>query len=205
MKRELLGDGNGWVIYPREWYRTGELYVFGTEGVSTDDVKRTVNLVNNIVREFSLPLQVFNGHTSRSKDTSLIMALIAKHTAQQNIINCDGILAELSRGNYKVSITYGIVVLANPDKYSFKKKPGNQQTSNYGEGYPQGLVILRRYDLENAVKHEIGHMIGLNHHLNCVMDSYCLTSHFCEQCKKKIRKIWSLDNDNNSSSQNQTP
>lgn len=204
MKRELLGDGNGWVIYPREWYRTGELYVFGTEGVGTDDVKRTVNLVSNIVREFGLPLQVFNGHTSRTKDASQVMTLIAKHTTtQQNVIDCDGILAELSKGSYKTSIPYGIVVLANPDKYQFKKKPG-QQTSNYGEGCPQGLVILRRYDLENAVKHEIGHMIGLNHHLNCVMDSYCLTSHYCEQCKKKIRTLWSLDNNDNTSSQNQS-
>ena len=205
MKRELLGDGKEWIIYPREWYRTGELYVFGTEGVNADDVKRSVNLVSNIVREFSLPLQVFNGHTSRIKDASLIMTLIAKHTTRQNIIDCDAILAELSKGSYKTSLPYGIVVLANPDKYHFKKKPGQQQTSINGEGYPQGLVILRRYDLENAVKHEIGHMIGLNHHLNCVMDSYCLTSHYCEQCKKKIRAIWSLDNNSNdTSSQSQT-
>lgn len=52
-------------------------------------------------------------------------------------------------------------------------------------------MVIRRFDLPNAVRHEFGHMIGLGmHHKNCVMDWACSQGIFCEDCKREIKELW---------------
>ena len=87
-------------------------------------------------------------------------------------------------------LPYGLVVLADKDKYTFYHPPGQKEPAIFGIGVPDGVMILTHTHRE-AVRHEFGHVLGLGiHHRGCVMDYKCITPVFCSQCKAQIEEMW---------------
>ena len=135
-----------------------------------------------------------NGNASKGEDIPLIESLIASHTSE-NLIDCDGALEELRRHWSEGILRYGLIVLVNPETYEFKNEPLKLEKAIYGWTDNQGLCVLRRFDIQNAVRHEFGHMLGLatmNHHPGCAMDWHCTEHEFCAKCVKDITEIWEL-------------
>lgn len=175
-----------------EWEKTKKAYVYRTEGVKPDDVEKTIGIIGNVIKDFKLPLTVLNGNLAKKEDSIIIQSLIAS-TAQQNLIDFDGAEAELERLRNSGLLPYGLIVLVAPKRYKFKNPHGCKEPAIYGCGTPEGLIVLRRFDIEIAVRHEFGHMIGLGHHHPCcVMDWGCSIHKFCEECRKEIKEIWEL-------------
>ena len=128
-------------------------------------------------------------------DTLLVKNLVAK-SAPDGLIDCKSVLTELrDYWNHGV-LPYGLIILVNPKDYEFTNEPSDQEPAIYGWTSNQGLCVLRRYDIQNAIRHEFGHMVGLSfHHQGCAMDWNCSVHKFCANCVKDINEIWEL-NDN---------
>ena len=174
----------------RKWEQSGKAYVYGTNGVESSSVEKTIDTVSEVVNEFNLPLKILNGNALMSDDTLLVENLVARH-AQSSLIDCASILTELRRYWNKDVLRYGLVVLISPDRYQFKNEPSDPEPAIYGWTSNQGLSILRCFDIKNAVRHEFGHMVGLAfHHQGCAMDWSCSVQTFCENCLKDISEIW---------------
>ena len=173
----------------REWWKNKKIYVFGTEGVKPDNVRNTIGIICDIIKEFNLPLCILNRNEAKSKDIFVIKILIINNT-QQNLIDCESMEKELIHFWKEDLLPYGLIVLVNPKKYEFKPLEHGDRAI-YGYGTPKGLIILRGFDINNAVRHEFGHMIGLgSHHNNCVMHYSCSIEKFCDRCREKIENIW---------------
>ncbi len=184
MKR--IGDLIGQTY--RKWEQTGEVCVFSTEGVQLNDLDAVVSAINDVIDVFKLPLQAVNGNAVKSEDVSLVERLINSNV-EVCLIDSDSIMNELR--SHK--LLYGLVVLVNHQRYGFKNNPSDPEPAIYGWSDYEGLSILRRFDIKNAVRHEFGHMIGLgNHHPNCVMDWHCPINGFCSACKSLINELWEL-------------
>jgi hypothetical protein len=176
----------------REWEQAKNVYVYATEGVELNNVEKTKDIINDVIEEFNLPLQILNGNADRSEDTHLVENLITGNS-QENLLDGEGILKELRRYWNEGVLRYGLIVLVNPGRYEFRKKPSDNEPAIYGWAHSQGLVVLRGFDIQNAVRHEFGHMVGLGfHHQGCVMDWNCSVHKFCEKCRKDIEEIWDL-------------
>ena len=189
MKRKYIKNFNG----PNE-YREGEknklVYVFGDNGVDSNDIERVVLLIAEVIKTFSLPLQVLNGQTKRSEELPVVRQLITYNT-HGKLIDGDAIENELEHYWNENVLRYDLIILVDPKKYEFKTPTYYKNPAIYGWGSPEGFVILRRFDLKNAVRHEFGHMIGLgHHHQRCVMDWSCPMEAFCDYCYKEIAEIW---------------
>jgi hypothetical protein len=130
------------------------------------------------------------GTKVRANDTRLVENLITGNT-QENSIDCESALEELRRYWNEGVLGFGLVVLV-PERYEFKKEPSDPEPAIYGWTDSQGLAVLRRFDIQNAVRHEFGHMIGLGHHKDCAMDWNCSVYNFCEDCLKEIEEVWEL-------------
>lgn len=84
--------------------------------------------------------------------------------------------------------------IENPKDYEFANESSDQEPAIYGWTSNQGLCVLRRFDIQNAIRHEFGHMVGLGfHHQDCAMDWNCSVHKFCANCVKDINEIWELD------------
>lgn len=176
----------------RTWEQTGDVYVYATKSVESSNVDKTVEVINDLIREFNLPLHAVNGNATKSEDTSLVEDLIIKNT-KHNLINCKSVLEELKSSWNNDVFRYGLVVLVHPQRYQFRNEPSDPEPAKYGWSDDEGLSLLRRYDDENAVRHEFGHMVGLakiEHHSSCAMDYLCSTYEFCENCRQDINERW---------------
>src|SRR2546428_1084487 len=142
-----------------DWEQAGNVYVYATNGVGLSNLVKTIGTIENVVNEFNLPLRILNGNASKGEDIPLIESLIASHTSE-NLIDCDGALEELRRHWSEGILRYGLIVLVNPETYEFKNEPLKLEKAIYGWTDNQGLCVLRRFDIQNAVRHEFGHMLG---------------------------------------------
>jgi hypothetical protein len=178
----------------REWEQTRTVYVYATEGVELSNVEKTIDIINDVINEFDLPLQTVNGNATKSEDIPLVENLITSNTEEKSI-DCKSILEELRRHWNEDVLRYGLIVLVNPKRYQFKSEPSDPEPACYGWTDYEGFSVLRRFDIQNAVRHEFGHMVGLatiEHHSGCVMDWSCPIQNFCENCVKDINEIWEL-------------
>jgi hypothetical protein len=166
----------------REWENSQCLCVFGTDAVAPDDIDRTVGLISAVVAEFHLPLRALNGNADRPGDVRTVENLIHESTTG-GVIDFGRAFARLRES----SIDYGVVVMVNPKKYRLK-----EPLALYGQAEDEGFIVLTRWDIANAVRHEFGHMIGLDHHEGCAMTWKCTVERFCEKCRRDIREIWKL-------------
>jgi hypothetical protein len=157
----------GWKVSGKhwEWENTKNVYVYGTEEVEQENIEKTIMAISEVIKEFNLPLQSLNGNATKSEDVPIVKNLITNNT-QQNLIDFDSLVSELERHRDNGLLPYGLIVLVNPEKYKFKKPPESKEPAIYGCASPEGIIVLRKFDIKNAVRHEFGHMIGLGgeHH-----------------------------------------
>ena len=178
--------------FNREWEQTGKAYVYATKEVELSNIEKTIGTIDSVIAEFNLPLKIHNGNANLPEDALLIETLIASN-AQENLLDGDSALEKLCRYWNEGVLRYGLIVLVN-EKYRLKYKPSEAKPI-YGWTDYRGLSILRRFDIENAVRHEFGHMIGLatlDHHPGCAMAYDCDVYDFCENCRREISEIWEL-------------
>ena len=185
MKRKYWKkDGEHW-----EWEKTGNIYIYGLESFSHEEIERVVSIVDSVIKEFGLPLSIKNGNKHKKDDLNYIEELIQQCADEEGKIDFNLLENELEKLRREKSVLpYGIIILVDEGEYRFK-----DPEAVYGGGSPEGLIVIRRNHINAATKHEFGHMIGLGkHHENCVMSYACTYEQFCEKCRKKIKEIWEL-------------
>jgi len=150
--------------------------------------------IQRLIDEFQLPVQVQS--SSPGKDPlALVQQLVAACTTG-TLLDADRCEKALREARADGKLLHGLVVLLDPGKYrkiAFKEeKP--QEPALYGWSVPDGLSLLLNYD-EPAVRHEVGHMLGLVAHHNedpaCVMNYKCpRPGLFCTSCKMTLIDLW---------------
>ena len=172
-----------------EWERSKEVVVFALDSKFEQEKTAVMKELEGVLKEFLIPLDVFDGNLKRDEDVALVKTLFDS-SIKDNEINYDEFERELLKARQEGRLHYGLVVLVDKDKYSFHQPPWQKERAIFGVGVAVGMVILRHTHRE-AVRHEFGHMLGLgNHHRGCVMDYKCITPAFCSQCKRQIEEMW---------------
>ena len=188
--KEVIWDISG---KPRwNWEKSGGIYVYGLSGVSKKDIENAINLAKEALEELGLPLVVMSGNKHRKGDLPIIEKLLRESLREGGCIDYDLFkdkIYELKEEEDK--LPYGIIILVD-DYYEFCHKPNEREQPVYGYGTCDGIAIIRKSYIPTVTKHEIGHIVGLNHHNNCVMSYVPSSKHFCEKCKEKIKEIWEL-------------
>ncbi|HLC30732.1 MAG TPA: hypothetical protein VJM51_08130 [Dehalococcoidia bacterium] len=139
-------------------------------------------------------MNVIDGNLLCSEDLPDIEALLrASIIGNENKTDDERFEENLYKTRAKGKLPYGVVVLIDKDKHEFYDSPAQSDRAIYGIGVAAGLVILRHTHKE-SVRHECGHMVGLAHHdpkkPGCIMNWECSTTVFCDECKRKIEKMW---------------
>lgn len=175
-----------------KWERTGEIYVYGLLGLGDNEIERVVGIVNDVIKEFKLPLKVENGNKCKKEDLLPVEKLFQLCVHNHRDIDfhlLEKELETLRTENRK--LPYGLIVLVDDTRYEFKNPPDTNQPAIYGCSTPEGLIVIRKKYIDDATKHEFAHMIGLGiHHENCVMSYANTYEQFCEECKEKIKSLW---------------
>lgn len=185
MKR--LGDLLGHKY--RKWEQTGRVFVFATDGVPLDDLEPTIAIINQVIAEFKLPLRTVNGNSNKV-DVPLVEELIMNNS-ESGLIDCNSIMEEFRRHWNERTFPFGLVVLIDDKRFQFKNNCSDHDPAEYGWSHDEGLSLVRRFDIPNAVRHEFGHMVGLGvHHPHCAMDWHCTVHDFCSNCKATMNEIW---------------
>ena len=181
---KMKGWGTHW-----GWESSKEVAVFAIDN-EVEQVKPVViKELGGVLKEFSIPIDVTDGNLRRGEDVALVQTLFDNST-KDNKIDDDEFEREMHKVREDGRLPYGLVVLADKDKYEFYRPPWRKERAIYGVGVPDGVVILRHTHRE-AVRHDFGHMLGLGtHHGGCVMDYKCHTPVFCSQCNRQIREMW---------------
>jgi hypothetical protein len=177
----------------RKWEQTGKVYVFATDGVGLNDLEATIAIIKQVIDEFNLPLQTWNGNADKSEDVPLVESLITSNTVD-SLIDSKSIMEELRCYWNESVLHYGLIVLVNPERHRFRNEPSDPEPAKYGWSDYEGLSVLRCFDIKNAVRHEFGHMVGLgSHHQDSAMDWHCTIHDFCSDCRTIINELWELN------------
>lgn len=180
---------NYWVIKDMKWYweKTGEIFVFGLSNISDYEIDYTIDVIIKVVQEFNLPLSIKSGNNHKKEDFKIIVDLVKECSYKKGVIDFDLLEEKLfNLRNTQGILPYGIILLVDDLEYEFKTPE-----AVYGCGSTEGLIVIRKKHIKKpVVMHEFGHMIGLNHHNNCVMNYYCSYDQFCTNCKEEIKKLW---------------
>ena len=161
-------------------------------GVNLQELEEVVHIVREVIEDFRLPLKVKTGNENKKIDFCILKELIQKSVIDERYIDFDLLESTLLkvRKNKKV-LGYGVVIVVDDERYKFKISPDEKTPAVYGSSSSEGLIIIRKRYIQQATKHEFGHMIGLDkHHSNCVMDYNCTDETFCPSCRNKIKKMW---------------
>ncbi len=183
---KIEGWGTRW-----EWEKSNEVAVFTLDS-KVEQIKPVVmKEVKEVLKEFSLPIDVTDGNLKSGEDMAQIQALF-ESSINFNQINYDEFQGKLLKAREGGRLPFGLIVLVDKDHYTFYHPSQQMEPAIYGVGVSDGLVILRHTHRE-AVRHEFGHMLGLGiHHQGCIMDYNCPPSKFCNKCKTQIRKMWQV-------------
>jgi len=185
---------HSWRTIPRwEWEKSKKIAVFALDNKINASKSNILEYIVELLKEIGIPISVVDGNLEFRDDLFLIKEIFSD-SLKRNEIDYEYFEEKLRevRGNGKLH--YALVILIDREKYEFMfyNKPHEQQAI-YGIGVEDGLVLLRHFHKE-AVRHEIAHMLGLNHHHphkdGCIMNWECATSTFCNDCKNQIRMIW---------------
>lgn len=185
----------GWQTRPRwEYEKTRRVVVFAADAEVSNQQPDVVEYLQELLREFSIPLDVTDGNSEYSEDLPEIEALLrASIKGNENKIDYERFEQKLRKTRDEGKLPYGMVILIDKDKHEFYDPPEQGDQAIYGIGVPDGLVILR-YTHKESVRHEFGHMLGLAHHHpkkpGCIMNWECSTAVFCDVCKRQIEEMW---------------
>jgi len=171
------------------WEKTGEVYIYGLSGVTYIDIETVVSTIADVIKEFKLPLTIKSGNKYKEEDLTHIENTIRDCLYEGKNIDFHILERKLEKMRIENRILpYGIIILVDDTQYKFK-----DPKAIYGSGSAEGLIVIRKRYIDDATKHEFGHMIGLgSHHENCVMSYAGTYDQFCERCRREIKEIWTL-------------
>ncbi|HLC29712.1 MAG TPA: hypothetical protein VJM51_02900 [Dehalococcoidia bacterium] len=182
-------EGDGWRLCPRHrWEDTNKILVIGIGKGSENRKQLVTGSLRKLLDEFQLLFEVQVVPTE-SHVTSLTREVL-QTSLTHGQIDPDAALHELIRKRKEcIKLHPAIVLVIDQSEYKF-----TDPDAKYGVGYDDGLVILREIR-EEAVRHEIGHMLGISSHCDkscdCVMRWECPSKDFCALCGEKLRRLWS--------------
>lgn len=174
-----------------EWEKSGNISVCDLRRAK-DNVRDTVTkTIAEMIKEFRLPLKV-KGCTSEEEKE--IRDIISKCPREGTIDDNKAVrlLNEVRKTSQRLMQAF--VIIVDEKEYEPFYNWWDKYKGIYGVGDDSGLVFLRVTHKE-AVRHEIGHMFGLEHHEkgsnpNCIMNWECPTTQFCNTCKSELEDIW---------------
>lgn len=179
----------GWRLQERhKWEEENRIVLAGVGIVPDSEKQLIVSSIRRLLEQFSFPFDV----EVEPSDSHLAWSMqeVLRISSSSGVLDTDSVLAELNvRRKVDASLRAGIVVKVNPSEYRFK-----DPLAIYGIGEEDGLVLLRTVH-EEAVVHELGHMLGISSHCNnpnCVMCYECPSNDFCKGCAAKLRGLWSF-------------
>jgi len=187
MKRE------GWFTHtPWEWERTKEVVILAIDDKVSNVKPSVIKELRVLIGEFSIPIDITDGNFKHNEDLQEIQILLRDST-RNAMIDYEQFERNLRNVRDKGRLPYGVVILIDKNRYEFYNPPSQKDRAIYGIGVSDGLVILRHAHKE-AVRHEFGHMLGLPHHdppkSGCIMNWQCDTPIFCDECKRRIGRMW---------------
>jgi predicted Zn-dependent protease len=118
---------------------------------------------------------------------------VYRRSLHSKIIKDEEFKQELAKVRESDSLPYGLVFLVGKTNVDKIETFNSDQPGIFGVGDFDGYVILRCTHQE-AVRHELGHMLGLNHHdpykPECIMNYKCPVPDFCIECKNITASLW---------------
>ncbi|MBE9501303.1 MAG: hypothetical protein IMY87_02610 [Chloroflexi bacterium] len=177
----------GWRTDRHKWEVENKIVVTGIGRVSEGEKQIVANCIRMLLSELGFALEV--GAAASSDNITKTVNEMLRSSLSRDAIDADCILGELNRRRKEDStLRAAIVIAVNPDEYAF-----TDPLAIYGVGYEDGLVILRDTRKE-AVRHEMGHMLGIHSHCdknpNCVMRWECPSEYFCRSCEASLKALW---------------
>lgn len=193
MEEKILMGKSYWDRKRFKWEISQEIYVFGMNGINQNEIKKSIEIMKETLKEFNLPLKVSNGNSNKPYDLFIIERIFRKCIINNRSVDYEKMENEIDKLREKGQLSYGIIILADHNSYEIKNLPNEKEPAIYGKAYPDGFALILRFDLDNAIRHELGHMIGLGvHHEHCVMERMCIHSNFCKKCNEDVKRIWKL-------------
>lgn len=179
---------DGWRDFPRwEWEKSKKVVVFALSKKLSKNKYTVIQYIQELLKEFSIPLDVIDGNSKYRDDFSKIKKLISSST-KNNKIYYKTLEQNLRIVRKNGRLQYGVILIVEKGKVEVYP-----QEAIYGAACDDGLIILR-YSHKEAVIHELGHMLGIHSHCkkhpDCVMNYECPTPNFCKDCINEIKKNW---------------
>lgn len=178
----------GWGTRPRfKWEDENKILIIGVGEVPESEKQQIATYIQGLLDKFGLSFGVEVVASGSHLTTSIRKVLQSSLSANQ--LDSDSALADLNKQRKEdLSLRPAVVVKVNPSEYKF-----TDPKAIYGVGEPDGLVILR-FAHEEAVIHEMGHMLGIGSHCqkspDCVMKWECPSKNFCESCAARLKALW---------------
>ena len=170
-----------------KWEVENKIIIVGIGKVSEDAKQHVADYIRMLMGELGFDFKV----EVAGKDDQVTRCAngILLGSSSQGAIDDESFMGELNKRRAgDATLRAAIVMTVNPQEYRF-----TDPDAIYGVGYEDGLVILRE-TREEAVRHEIGHMLGMHSHCknpNCVMKWECPSKRFCKSCKANLKALWS--------------
>lgn len=145
--------------------------------------------INSAVAEFGLPLKI---KIARRHTLEVIQRMLTI-CSLNGAICCWRFLQSLNRKREGEPCLHTALVIAfdgNGKQLRDESPHKPDQPPEWGWTQEDGLILLRLIHgqpLRNLVRHEMGHLLGIDHHhSNCVMIWECTKEKFCAKCKRTI-------------------
>ncbi len=175
-----------------KWEDENKIIVIGIGKVSEDKKHLISTHIRRLLDQFRLPVEV--KVTVSESYLMNFMEQVIQSSLVQGKIDSASVLKRLNQEREKdIGLRAAIIMKVNASDYRIAKPAGEEKEPEYGIAEEDGLVILR-VSCEEAVRHEMGHMLGINSHCqespNCVMRYECPSKNFCKSCEAKLKGLW---------------
>jgi hypothetical protein len=173
-----------------QWEDTGRVRVCPTSPYPYPTVV-VLESVKTILAEFKLPLEV---DVATPLTQQKVRELLAK-SATAGTIDCYSFLRNLNqRRRENPDLLPAVIIPFDGREYRLFDCLCNNpdEPPEWGFTNEGGLILLRlvrAQPLASLVRHEMGHLLGIDrHHTGCVMEYECRQDRFCNECLKTIRR-----------------
>ncbi len=176
-----------------KWEEEGRVMVLSAGSVGQDRVKDVAAIIREMFTEFNLPIEVDAGKAGEELTRCISELKTSKELDVREFVRQLNHL----RKNFP-ALRPGLAILVRPEDFDPFGKASDTERGYYGESHDDGVCLLRSYHRE-AVRHEIGHMLGLGEHCrkdpSCVMQWNCRSGNFCPSCRAALESCWEIVSD----------